>query len=141
LASSNAFAGDVKVFEHTPSITEVWLNGTHCAGKTLGLSWTTGDVSANYLPQQNSLHEFLAKLCSAKLPSSSEKVLTSPFPSFPHLYFADQSANDASPNVPNDSQGDIGVLANCKALSVYKVSRCQGITGKFLARFFRGPVR
>ena len=71
LASTNAFAGDVKVFEHTPSITDVWLNGTHCAGKTFALSWTTGDVSANHLPQQNSLHMFLAKLRSAKLPSSS----------------------------------------------------------------------
>jgi hypothetical protein len=141
LASSNAFAGDVKVFEHTPSITKVWLNGTHCAGKTLGLSWTTGDVSANYLPQQNSLHEFLAKLCSAKLPSSSEKVLTSPFPSFPHLYFADQSANDASPNVPNDSQGDIGVLANCKSLSVFAAAETKISGKKFPAPFICEPVR
>ena len=49
--------------------------------------------------------------------------------SFPHPSFADQSANDASPNVPNDSQGDIGVLAYCKSLMVFRAANT-GITGK-----------
>jgi hypothetical protein len=38
------------------------------------------------------------------------------------------------------SSGDIGVLANCKALSVFHVEHCRGITGKFPGLFFCGPV-
>jgi len=61
--------------------------------------------------------------------------------SFPHPSFANQSANDASPHVPNDSQGDIGVLAYCKALTEFYAGVTE-ISGKKLpARFFRGPVR
>ena len=33
------------------------------------------------------------------------------------------------------SSGDIGVLANCKSLSVFSFSCCHGITGKFPAHF------
>ena len=35
------------------------------------------------------------------------------------------------------SSGDIRVLANCKDLSVFKVSRCSNITGKFRRSFSR----
>ena len=60
--------------------------------------------------------------------------------SCPHVSFADQSANDASANVPNDSQGDIGVLANCKSLSVFAAAETKISGKKFPAPFFRGPV-
>jgi hypothetical protein len=40
------------------------------------------------------------------------------------------------------SSGDIGVLANCKSLSVFDAQFCSGITGKFPAHFLKGePVR
>jgi len=39
------------------------------------------------------------------------------------------------------SAGDISVLANCQALSVFNVYNCRGVTGKFPASFICGPVR
>ena len=42
----------------------------------------------------------------------------------------------------NIHSGDIGVLANCKSLSVFDTFKCRGITGKFPAHFLKGePVR
>jgi hypothetical protein len=61
--------------------------------------------------------------------------------SFPHLSFGDQSANNASSNVPNDSQGDIGVLANCKSLSVFAAAETKISGKKFPAPFICEPVR
>ena len=56
--------------------------------------------------------------------------------SFLERSFADQSAHTPFLEF---SAGDIGVLANCKSLSVFDVRWCPGITGKVLGTFFREP--